>query len=195
MNYCRNCVLPDTRPNLQLDDDGICNACRSSETKSSIDWGKRKKSFELVVKSVKAKNKGYDCLIPVSGGKDSHWQVIKCLEYGLNPLAVTWKTPARTEIGTRNLENLINLGVDHIDFQINNFDLSEFIVGYDKNTFVYDLYGVCNHGGGTAGGHYTSYVKNSVGDWYHYNDTLVNKVSENNIKTPKAYCFFYRKKK
>lgn len=119
MNFCRHCVLPDTRPNLQLDNKGICNACRSSETKSNIDWEKRKNNFEQVIKSVKAKNRGYDCLIPVSGGKDSHWQVIKCLEYGLNPLAVTWKTPARTEIGVLNLENLISLGVDHIDFQIN----------------------------------------------------------------------------
>lgn len=119
MNYCQNCVLPDTRPNLQLDDKGICNACRSSKSKSSIDWEKRKKSFEKVIKSVKAKNRGYDCLIPVSGGKDSHWQVIKCLEYGLNPLTVTWKTPARTETGIQNLKNLIGLGVDHIDFQIN----------------------------------------------------------------------------
>jgi N-acetyl sugar amidotransferase len=57
-------------------------------------------------------------LIPVSGGKDSTWQVIKCLEYGLRPLAVTWKTPARTELGRANLENLVRLGVDHIDYQV-----------------------------------------------------------------------------
>ena len=55
----------------------------------------------------------------VSGGKDSTWQVIKCLEYNLKPLAVTWKTPHRTKIGEDNLKNLINLGVDHIDFTIN----------------------------------------------------------------------------
>jgi len=58
-------------------------------------------------------------VIPVSGGKDSTWQVVKCIEYGLNPLAVTWKTPARTEIGARNLANLVGLGVDHIDYQVN----------------------------------------------------------------------------
>ena len=106
-----------------------------------------------------------------------------------------WSLPDILVITIKRFTNANKKDQSHIDFQINNFDLSEFIVGYDKNTFVYDLYGVCNHGGGTAGGHYTSYVKNSVGDWYHYNDTLVNKVSENNIKTPKAYCFFYRKKK
>lgn len=74
--------------------------------------------FKRVVHSAQSRSKGYDCLIPVSGGKDSTWQVIKCLEYGLNILAVTWKTPARTGIGARNLDNLINLGVDHIDYQI-----------------------------------------------------------------------------
>jgi N-acetyl sugar amidotransferase len=58
-------------------------------------------------------------VIPVSGGKDSTWQVVKCLEHGLTPLAVTWKTPARTELGARNLENLVSLGVDHIDYQVN----------------------------------------------------------------------------
>ena len=75
--------------------------------------------FAEVVGKAKAQSRGYDCLIPVSGGKDSTWQVIKCLEYGLNPLCVTWKTPARTQLGQQNLDNLVGLGVDHIDYQIN----------------------------------------------------------------------------
>ena len=49
---------------------------------------------------------GYDCLTPVSGGKDSTWQIVKCLKYGLNPLAVTWKTSVRTPVGQKNLDNL-----------------------------------------------------------------------------------------
>lgn len=118
MNYCKRCIIPDTRPNVTLDSDGICNACRSFESRSTIDWSARKVLFEGVVENAKSKGRGYDCLIPVSGGKDSHWQVIKCLEYGMKPLCVTWKTPVRTEIGRRNLENLIRLGVDHIDFQV-----------------------------------------------------------------------------
>jgi N-acetyl sugar amidotransferase len=72
-----------------------------------------------LIEAVRAKNRPYDCVIPVSGGKDSTWQVVKCLERGLKPLCVTWKTPARSGLGSRNLGNLIALGVDHIDFSIN----------------------------------------------------------------------------
>lgn len=119
MKYCQRCVLPDTRPNLRLGVDGICNACTAHASKPAIDWAARESTFRDVVANAKARSRGYDCLIPVSGGKDSTWQVVKCLEYGMNPLCVTWKTPGRTEIGARNLQNLINLGVDHIDYQIN----------------------------------------------------------------------------
>jgi len=119
MRYCSKCILPDTRPNLAIGADGVCNACRSHGTKPEIDWSARQRAFEAVVANAKSRSSGYDCLIPVSGGKDSTWQVVKCLAAGLNPLAVTWKTPGRTTIGQRNLDNLVALGVDHIDYQIN----------------------------------------------------------------------------
>jgi N-acetyl sugar amidotransferase len=118
MRYCTRCILPDTRPGLVLDSEGVCSACRNFELRKTIDWTARAKAFEAVITNAKARSKGYDCLIPVSGGKDSTWQTIVCLEMGLNPLCVTWKTPARTEIGRKNLENLISLGVDHIDYQV-----------------------------------------------------------------------------
>ena len=118
MRYCRKCITPDTRPNIRFNQEGVCNACVSHATKREIDWVSRERAFREVVKSAKKRSKGYDCVIGVSGGKDSTWQVIKCLEYGLKPLCVTWKTPARTEIGAKNLANLVNLGVDHIDYQI-----------------------------------------------------------------------------
>ena len=116
--YCKNCILPDTRPNLAIDDDGICNACKSHKTKIDINWQEREEAFHRVVENAKLNSQGYDCLIPVSGGKDSTWQLVKCLETGLNPLAVTWRTPGRTPLGQRNLDNLVQLGVDHIDYQI-----------------------------------------------------------------------------
>ncbi|HZH28340.1 MAG TPA: N-acetyl sugar amidotransferase [Azospirillaceae bacterium] len=118
IRWCRNCILPDTRPNLVIGPDGVCNACKTHATKPQIDWKERGSAFEAVVANAKARSEGWDCVIPVSGGKDSTWQVVTMLEHGLNPLCVTWKTPARTEIGRRNLENMIALGVDHMDVQI-----------------------------------------------------------------------------
>lgn len=119
MKYCSHCILPDTRPGLRIEADGVCNACHSHAEKQNIDWQVRESVFRTVVQRAQSRSMGYDCLIPVSGGKDSTWQVIKCLEYGLNPLCVTWKTPARTALGQHNLDCLINLGVDHIDYRVN----------------------------------------------------------------------------
>jgi ubiquitin C-terminal hydrolase len=82
-----------------------------------------------------------------------------------------------------------------VDFPLENLNLSKYVIGYDKDSYVYDLYGVCNHSGSVMGGHYTAFVKNANGKWYHYNDTNVAEVAmEQQIKTPKAYCFFYRKR-
>jgi len=82
-----------------------------------------------------------------------------------------------------------------VTFPLENLDLSKFVIGYKKNSYIYDLYGVCNHSGGVLGGHYTSYVKNANGNWYHFNDTNVSEVSLTDyIVSPKAYCLFYRKK-
>lgn len=130
MKWCSSCVLPDTRPNLSIGEDGVCNACKSHGTKRDIDWTSRAEQLRSVVDWAKqsASPTGYDCVIPVSGGKDSTWQTICCLKLGLRPLAVTWKTPARTAIGQQNLDNLISLGVDHIDYRINPKVEAHFMV-------------------------------------------------------------------
>lgn len=117
LRYCPRCVLPSTRPHLHFDDQGNCN-CATGDKKQAIDWPARARQFQALVDDVRAKGQPYDCVVPVSGGKDSTWQVLKCLEYGLKPLAVTWRTPARNPLGQANLHNLIGLGVDHIDFSI-----------------------------------------------------------------------------
>jgi ubiquitin carboxyl-terminal hydrolase 2 len=82
-----------------------------------------------------------------------------------------------------------------IDFPLENLDLSKYVCGYKKDTYIYDLYAVCNHSGSALGGHYTSFIKNANDKWYHFNDTNVTEVTDtHHIITPKAYCFFYRKK-
>ena len=83
-----------------------------------------------------------------------------------------------------------------IDFPLENLNLSNYVIGYDRDTYKYDLYGICNHSGGTRGGHYTSFIKNANDKWYLFNDTNVIEMTDlNKIKSPQAYCFFYRKKK
>jgi ubiquitin carboxyl-terminal hydrolase 8 len=82
-----------------------------------------------------------------------------------------------------------------ISFPLDDLDLSKYVIGYKKNSYVYELYGVCNHSGGVLGGHYTAYVKNANGKWYHFNDTSVVEIALiESIISPKAYCLFYRKK-
>src|SRR5205814_1484577 len=119
MRYCTRCVLPETRPGLTLGADGVCSACLSHESRNrEIDWDARAEAFGQLVKATKALGRTYDCVVPVSGGKDSTWQVVTALEHGLHVLAATWRPPGRTDLGQRNLDNLIELGVDHIDFSI-----------------------------------------------------------------------------
>ena len=108
MKWCSNCVLPDTRPNLVIEANGFCNACNSHGEKSFIDWDKRSADLTDLVAYARKNNHKYDCVIPVSGGKDSTWQVLKVLELGLKPLCVPWRPPGRTRIGQKNLDNLIS---------------------------------------------------------------------------------------
>lgn len=116
--YCARCVLPDTRPGLALDEHAVCTACRTHERRPEIDWAARAADFERLVARVRALGRDHDCVVPVSGGKDSTWQVVTCLEHGLRPLCVSWRPPHRTALGRRNLDNLIGLGVDHLDVSI-----------------------------------------------------------------------------
>jgi N-acetyl sugar amidotransferase len=111
-------VLPDTRPNLVLDAEGVCNACRVHEARADVDWGARAAHFRRIAEWARDRSSGYDCVVPVSGGKDSIWQVVTCLDHDLKPLAVTWHTPGRTPIGAANLASLVELGVDHVDYQV-----------------------------------------------------------------------------
>ena len=112
--------MPDTRPGIFLDEEGICSGCHGYHDKTTtIDWRDRALKFEQLISWAKNKSTTYDCIIPVSGGKDSWYQVIKAKEANLKVLCVTWKTPGRTYIGQKNLDALVaKLNVDHIDFTI-----------------------------------------------------------------------------
>lgn len=81
-----------------------------------------------------------------------------------------------------------------INLELDDLDLTEFVEGYNKNSFKYELYGVCNHSGGVLGGHYTATVKVKSGDWYLFNDTNVSKTNFTGENNTSGYCLFYRKK-
>ena len=120
IRYCRKCVMPETKPDLFIDADGECSACRSFERRKEVDWNARTEELNRVVDRYRRKSgSNYDCVIPVSGGKDSTFQVIRILELGLNPLCVTASTDFLSPVGRRNIENLKKLGVDHIEVSQN----------------------------------------------------------------------------
>jgi ubiquitin C-terminal hydrolase len=106
-----------------------------------------------------------------------------------------WSLPEILVITLKRFSNNNRKNQEMVDFPLENLDLTKYIVGYDKDSYKYDLYGICNHSGGPAGGHYTAFVKNANSKWYHFNDTNCNEVNLGALKTPLAYCFFYRKQK
>jgi len=120
VKYCTCCLIPSTKPHITFNEKGICSACTSYQNRPNIDWEKRKKSFLEIIKKIK-KNDGsnWDCVIPVSGGKDSTFQALKMRELGLNPLCVTSTTCDLSEVGRKNIENLKQNGFDYIEFTTN----------------------------------------------------------------------------
>ena len=82
-----------------------------------------------------------------------------------------------------------------VSVELSNIDFSDYVKGYNSCSYIYDLYGVANHSGGSAGGHYTASIKNANGKWYEFNDTFVKEINGDNIVSSKSYCFFFRKKK
>ncbi|NOU40024.1 MAG: N-acetyl sugar amidotransferase [Methylotenera sp.] len=119
MKYCIRCVMPSTKPDLHIDDGGVCNACKSYENRAEIDWDLRKKELLEILEKYRNTESNWDCIVPVSGGKDSTYQVIRMLQLGLNPLCVTSSTCDLSPIGRKNIENLKQLGVDHMEFSPN----------------------------------------------------------------------------
>ncbi len=113
ITYCKKCVMPSTKPDLIIDNEGVCNACRNYENRVEIDWDNRRKEFEKILKRYRnTDHSNWDCIVPVSGGKDSTFQVLKMLEANMNPLCVNATTCDLTENGRQNIENIKKLGVD-----------------------------------------------------------------------------------
>ncbi len=113
MEYCKRCVYPaNARPGIVFDDEGVCSGCRLVESRPDIDWNEREKELLELLEEYRArqreKNNPYDCIIPVSGGKDSTYQTwLMKTKYGMNPLLVSYNHTFNTPLGIRNLTNLV----------------------------------------------------------------------------------------
>lgn len=120
MKYCKLCLQPDTRPNIYFDENQICGACLWEKQKKLIDWDKRLETLKNIAEWAKSKNAPYDCVVGVSGGKDSTFQALYVKEkLKLHPLLVNSVPDEITDIGRANLQNLSNKGFDLISISPN----------------------------------------------------------------------------
>jgi N-acetyl sugar amidotransferase len=116
LKYCTKCLQPDTRPNTLFSSNGVCPACSYFEQFKNVDWQERFEILQdILLKYPKKNGQFHDCIIGVSGGKDSTRQALFLRDkIGVNPLLVCLTYPPEqvTQRGVDNLSNLINLGFD-----------------------------------------------------------------------------------
>lgn len=105
-----------------------------------------------------------------------------------------WSFPSILVITFKRFNNNNKKIQKKIDFPIEELNLSNYVIGYKKESYKYELYGIINHFGGVLGGHYTCYIKTAIHQWYEFNDAKVSSITTENLITPRAYCLFYRKK-
>lgn len=118
MKYCKRCLYPDTKPGLTFNEEGLCSACISYDERTTIDWSQREDDFRELAFNYDRDDLPHNCIVPVSGGKDSTFQVIKALEMGFRPLAVCATTDDISDLGRSNLDNISN-HVDLIEIHVN----------------------------------------------------------------------------
>lgn len=138
MQYCKSCVMPDTRPGIAFED-GVCSACKSYENRRNIDWDARWKEFESLCDKYRGSNgDGYDCAIAVSGGKDSHYQVhLMKNVMNMNPILFSVEDNfPMTEAGKHNIQNISE------EFGCNIISIKPDIRAQKKLTrYMFETYG------------------------------------------------------
>tara|TARA_B100000035_G_scaffold259860_1_gene230603 strand:- start:238 stop:1362 length:1125 start_codon:yes stop_codon:yes gene_type:complete len=137
--WCKSCLNMSTRPRIQFDKKQICNACTWSRKKKIFNWNFRKKELANLIKKYKSKNDNFDCIVPVSGGKDGSYVSYKLKhEFGMRPLTVTSRPPLTLKVGNQNLENFVRSGYDHIHVTPNEEVMKTFNkIGFVEMGFPY----------------------------------------------------------
>ena len=134
--YCKRCVISNQRPasaiefkhttgskkmHMNIDEEGICDACRVADLKEKTDWNQREEELLQLLDRHRSNDGAYDCIVPGSGGKDSAFQshILK-YKYGMHPLTITWAPILYTDYGYRNFRNWIEIGgFDNLTFNQN----------------------------------------------------------------------------
>jgi N-acetyl sugar amidotransferase len=131
MNYCKKCIQLDTRPKIYFDKNGICGACLWEGEKKKINWKQREKELKKIAQKAQEearKRNTYDCVLGVSGGKDSTFAALYARDkLKLNCLLVNAAPAKNTEIGQYNVDNLLNQGFDMITVKVNPNVLKKLI--------------------------------------------------------------------
>jgi N-acetyl sugar amidotransferase len=117
IRYCTKCLYPETKPEIRFDEFGVCSACLNYEARQAIDWQGRADAFDQFVRRDGSRPPWV--IVPVSGGKDSLAQVLKCLDMGYQVLAVNARTDMLSDLGRRNLDNIGRL-CDVVEFHPND---------------------------------------------------------------------------
>ena len=129
MKYYKKCVMPDTRPGVYFDKEGICQACRNVERKKEINWNERLEELKKLCEKYRRTDNYYDSIIAVSGGKDSHFQIYVMKELmKMNPLLVNVDNFSWTKTGRRNFYNMSeSFGCDIISLSLNRKVAKKFV--------------------------------------------------------------------
>lgn len=143
MHYCKQCVMPSTRPGITFNKDGICSACQHYASRSTTDWGQRWKEFEAICDKYRGMNgSDYDCMIAVSGGKDSHFQThLMKNVMGMNPLLVTVEDNFKmTQAGSHNIKNISEAFGCNIISLKPNLKLQKIVMRYTFEKYAKPCY-------------------------------------------------------
>lgn len=138
--WCSTCLNMSTRPRIEFDNQGRCNACLWSEEKIEMDWSSRQLELQNLVEKYRSSNsKGFDCVVPVSGGKDGSYVAYTLKnKYGMNPLAVTVRPALSLDLGDTNLTNFIDSGFNHIHVSPNSKVMQKLNkIGFIEKGFPY----------------------------------------------------------
>ena len=150
---------------------------------------------------IPAENKNptiFDCLdlycqSELMEGENAWFNEKTGMKQDINKNTIFWSLPRILIIDIKRFNNNNRKINKIVDTPLSRVDFSKYIKGYKPETFIYDLFGICNHSGGCAGGHYTSYIKNANNKWYEFNDTTVREINKDKVVSEKSYAFFYRK--